>query len=122
MDDLPLCVSAGFCRTVTRDVWSTFDKSEDAGRRAQMQQMVWNCPSGRLSLIGTDGFPNEPVMEPEIAVIPGGPLWIRGGIPIYSADGSLWEPRNRATVCRCGNSENKPFCDMSHQATKFDSR
>ncbi len=63
----------------------------------------------------------EPSLEKSIAVIndPGvvddvPPLWVRGGIPIYSADGKLYEIRNRVTLCRCGKSTNKPFCDSSH--------
>ena len=43
-----------------------------------------------------------------------GPFWVRGGIPIYSAGGELYEVRNRLTICRCGKSTNKPFCDSSH--------
>ncbi|AKB11853.1 Iron-binding zinc finger CDGSH type [Methanosarcina thermophila] len=43
-----------------------------------------------------------------------GPLWVRGGIPIESADGKLYEIRNRVTLCRCGKSKNKPLCDGSH--------
>jgi len=42
------------------------------------------------------------------------PLWVRGGVPIESADGSMYESRNRVTLCRCGKSENKPYCDGSH--------
>ncbi|HUS98844.1 MAG TPA: CDGSH iron-sulfur domain-containing protein [Candidatus Thermoplasmatota archaeon] len=43
-----------------------------------------------------------------------GPIWIRGGIPIESANGSPYIKRNRITLCRCGKSKNKPFCDSSH--------
>jgi len=43
-----------------------------------------------------------------------GPLWVRGGIPIKSADGKPYEIRNRVILCRCGRSKNKPFCDGSH--------
>jgi len=43
-----------------------------------------------------------------------GPFWVRGGIPVYSADGKLYQVRNRMTLCRCGKSTNKPFCDSSH--------
>ena len=31
-----------------------------------------------------------------------------------SAEGKLYEVRNRVTLCRCGKSTNKPFCDSSH--------
>jgi hypothetical protein len=49
-----------------------------------------------------------------------GPLWIRGGIPVESASGERYETRNRVTLCRCGQSSNKPFCDGTHAATGFD--
>jgi hypothetical protein len=43
-----------------------------------------------------------------------GLLWVRGGIPVVSADGKPYTVRNRLTLCRCGKSRNKPFCDGSH--------
>ena len=48
-----------------------------------------------------------------------GPLWVRGGIPIESADGKRYERRNRVTLCRCGASTNKPFCNGSHASIEF---
>jgi CDGSH-type Zn-finger protein len=44
---------------------------------------------------------------------------VRGCIPIESADGTLWETRNRVTLCRCGKSQNMPFCDGSHIDVRF---
>jgi CDGSH-type Zn-finger protein len=43
-----------------------------------------------------------------------GPIGFRGGIPVESSDGTTSEVRNRQTLCRCGKSQNKPFCDGSH--------
>jgi len=43
-----------------------------------------------------------------------GPLWCAGGIPIEAEDGTPYEIRNRVTLCRCGKSLNKPFCDSRH--------
>ena len=48
-----------------------------------------------------------------------GPIWLRGGISLTSADGYQYEVRNRMTVCRCGASRNKPFCDGSHASIKY---
>lgn len=121
-DVLPLCIKAGFCRTRTLDAWGLFQNASEPAQREQMRDMVWNCPSGRLALYAADGFPNEPDLPQEIGVLPGGPLWVRGGIPIVGEDGQPWEPRNRATVCRCGGSRNKPFCDASHLELHFDER
>ena len=48
-----------------------------------------------------------------------GPIWVRGGITVESADGREYEVRNRVTLCRCGQSSNKPFCDGSHVECSF---
>lgn len=79
-----------------------------------------NCPSGRLIVWDKNGHSVEPDLDPSIAlvVLSGhgivGPIWVRGGIPVESADGHLYQVRNRVTLCRCGKSKNKPFCDSSH--------
>ena len=39
--------------------------------------------------------------------------------PIESADGKKYEIRNRVTLCRCGKSNNKPFCDGNHLQSRF---
>src|SRR6266581_67133 len=87
------------------------------------------CPSGRL--VVWDRATKEPFelgLEPSIGLVEdpaagvSGPLWVRGGIPIVGADGVEYERRNRATLCRCGASNNKPFCDGTHAAIGFSGR
>jgi CDGSH-type Zn-finger protein len=48
-----------------------------------------------------------------------GPIWLRGGVVLTSADGHQHEKRNNMTVCRCGASKNKPFCDGTHASVNF---
>jgi CDGSH-type Zn-finger protein len=48
-----------------------------------------------------------------------GPIWLRGGVPLISADGHQYEVRNNMTVCRYGASKNNPFCDGSHASIGF---
>ena len=67
-----------------------------------------------------DGTPIEPGFEPSIATVPDGPLWVRGGISITTQDGYTYEVRNRVTLCRCGQSKNKPFCDGTHADIGFE--
>ena len=82
--------------------------------------MIDRCPSGTLAHARDRESQNdEPEFGKGIGVIKDGPLWIRGGIPVVSADGDAYEVRNRVTLCRCGNSGNKPFCDGSHWETGF---
>ncbi len=119
-DDLSLCAKHGFCRNVRTGVWEMLEEADDPDVRNEMTAMVHRCPSGRLVLaIAPEGRPIEPELEPSIGVEPNGSLWIRGGIPVVSEDGSPYEVRNRQTLCRCGGSSNKPFCDGTHRSNGF---
>ncbi len=121
-DDGALCISAGFCGTRTTDVWKLLQETADPERYALMRDMTWRCPSGRIVLLDGGGNEVEPELRAEIAILPGGPLWLRGGIEVIGADGVPWETRNRVALCRCGESGNKPFCDGTHSSLHFDER
>ncbi len=119
-DDRSLCARASFCVNGPVDVWELAEHISDPKRRALLLGMVSRCPSGRLVYETLpDRRPLEEELRPEIAVVEDGPLWIRGGIPIEGADGFEYEVRNRVTLCRCGQSGNKPFCDGSHVRVGF---
>lgn len=118
-DDGILCAGTGFCGTRLTKVWKMIQFSDDPEVRARLLHMVENCPSGRLVAWSEDGQALEPEFRPSIAVVPDGPLWVRGGIPIEAPDGFVYEVRNRVTLCRCGHSRIKPFCDGSHEQAKF---
>ncbi|MGH8305769.1 MAG: CDGSH iron-sulfur domain-containing protein, partial [Steroidobacteraceae bacterium] len=121
-DAQSLCASARFCDP-NGTVWSQVERSDDASVRAMFVRQVNNCPSGRLvAWEKSTGKPLEHALPVSIGVIEdpaeqvSGPLWLRGAIPVTSADGFAYEVRNRVTLCRCGASKNKPFCDGSHAA------
>lgn len=63
---------------------------------------------------------DEPVT---IIVSPNGPLRISGNIVIKDGQGKDFGLAGRTTIslCRCGQSQNKPFCDGSHARTGFQS-
>ena len=91
--------------------------------RKLVEHEAGHCPSGRLIVWDrATGEAIEPKFEPSIGLIEDtakqvmGPIWVRGGISVVSADGEAYEVRNRMTLCRCGRSSNKPFCDGSHAA------
>ncbi|HET9905669.1 MAG TPA: CDGSH iron-sulfur domain-containing protein, partial [Anaerolineales bacterium] len=48
-----------------------------------------------------------------------GPLYVRGHMRIMGSGGSLIREDTRVALCRCGHSENKPFCDGSHRKVGF---
>jgi CDGSH-type Zn-finger protein len=122
-DDQTLCARATFCDARSTDAWALAEQTEDPEKRAMLIRMVQRCPSGRLAYhLPPDPSFVEEDLSPEIAVVDDGPLWVRGRIPVEAADGFEYEVRNRVTLCRCGNSKNKPFCDGSHVRTKFTDR
>jgi CDGSH-type Zn-finger protein len=114
-----LCIGARFCHRAG-GIWDLVTESEKTGDRETAIQIAADCPSGRLIVWDKKGKAVEPLYVPSIGLIEDrqlnvkGPIWVRGGIPIESADGTVYEIRNQVTLCGCGRSENKPFCDGSH--------
>lgn len=127
-DDVDLCSLSRFCNTAFGKVWDaikTMPESEE--KRQAIIEGARLCPSGRLLavdlLTGQDCEPNYEDIEisstQDLEKEVSGPLVIRGKVPIYSAEGQGYEVRNRVTLCRCGKSRNKPFCDASHIPEAF---
>lgn len=124
-DARELCAEARFC---DRDggLWNNIRNAADPEVRELCEEQAAACPSGRYVVCDEDGeTAHEPFFEPSIALIEdpslgvSGPLWVRGGIAVVGADGRTYEVRNRVTLCRCGSSGNKPFCDGKHIEAKF---
>ncbi len=123
--DYSLCVHSGFCGNHITTIEKMVAHTDDAQVRAQVIAMIENCPSGGLTFsIEKSGADIEPDLPQEVSVTTeitsdgpiAGPLWVTGNIPIERADGQPLETRNRVTLCRCGLSKNKPFCDGTHRA------
>ena len=118
--DLATCEHAGFCGDRFTNWRRMARKADDPAVRERLMQMVRLCPSGALEIQPeADGEPLEPALPVSIGVVRDGPLWVRGRIAVTSADGETYEVRNRVTLCRCGHSRTKPFCDGSHKHVGF---
>jgi len=124
-DNHDLCNHAGFCDRAG-GISNLVLHSDDSQARKTAIEIAGNCNSGRLVVWDKETRkPIEPDFQPSIAVTEepekgvSGPLWVRGAIPIESADGYTYEARSRVTLCRCGKSSNKPFCDGTHIMTGF---
>jgi CDGSH-type Zn-finger protein len=119
-DKQSLCASAGFCERAG-GIWELTKRSDNSQARKTAIEEACDCPSGRLVVWDNGGNAIEPKLEPSLAIVEGpaqdehGPIWVRGNIEVEGADGTAYEPRNRVTLCRCGKSGNKPFCDGSHR-------
>ncbi len=115
-----LCAFARFCDVHGR-IWNLINQTDTAEGRKWVEHEAGHCPAGRLVAIDRKtGHELEPKFQPSIGLVEdtekkvSGPLWVRGGIQVVAADGHKYEIRNRVTLCRCGRSANKPFCDGAH--------
>jgi CDGSH-type Zn-finger protein len=116
------CAFARFCHREDGEVWTLTEESGDPRLREEAIQASTDCPAGRL--VHHDKLDDyreiEPELEPAISILQdpdrevSAPLYVKGGIPLVSAEGFTYERRNRYALCRCGESRNKPFCDASH--------
>ncbi len=120
-----LCAFARFCDP-NGQVWEQVEQTDDPQVAKNFLRQVNACPSGRLvAWDRATGEALEAALPVSIGVVQdpaqdvSGPLWLRGRIPVIAADGFAYEVRNRVTLCRCGASKNKPFCDGSHASVKF---
>jgi CDGSH-type Zn-finger protein len=121
LDDIEeLCASARFCHRAG-GIWNLVPKSGDLEKKRIAIEETRDCPSGRLVVLDKKtrkkvepNFAKSIVLIEDPAMGVSGPIWVRGGVPVESADGKPYRVRNRVTLCRCGKSKNKPFCDSSH--------
>lgn len=124
-DNEKYCAFARFCDNGQR-IWNEVQMAGSDHEKLTVW-MAHHCPSGRLIAWNLDR--QAPIETPQPAAIslledPGegcsGPIALSGGIRVESASGRSYEVRNRQTLCRCGQSSNKPFCDGTHASMKFD--
>ena len=119
------CAFARFCHRDDGDAWELCEDSSTAHRHDEAVIAANECPAGRLTAVEKDGTVHEPHYEPGIEILQdpeenvSAGIFVKGGIPIESADGSIYETRNRVVLCRCGMSKNKPFCDSAHVSEEF---
>lgn len=118
-----LCIHSAICVKGLGDVFKPKEKPwikiEAAGTEALVNQ-VKACPSGALSYyMNGEETKEAEVMETKIEVRENGPLLVYGTLHVTHKDGSQ-ETKNKTTAfCRCGESNNKPYCDGTHVKNEF---
>lgn len=118
------CAFARFCHREDGDLW-TLAESSNPEHVEDVIKGTRECPAGRLEVKDKEGNTIEEEFEVAIEVLQdpekgvSGPLYVKGNIEIQSSNGDTYEKRNRVTLCRCGESRNKPFCDAMHVSTGY---
>lgn len=124
MDD-NRCAYARFCHRNEGNAWDLTEYSDDPHLREEAIIAASECPSGRLVAYTISQTPIELEYEPSIELLQdpslgvSGPLFVKGYIQIESSDEFQYEKRNRVTLCRCGQSQNSPFCDAAHVSVRY---
>ena len=118
-----LCVHAAECLRGLPQVFDLDSRpwiSPDAATADDVAKVVERCPSGALQYERLDGGTQEqPPDQPVVFPIPNGPLAVHGDVPVINAEGQRLSEGFRHTLCRCGGSSNKPFCDNTHRRIGF---
>ena len=114
------CIHSRFCVTWGPKVFLANVQGPwiqpDAAQVDALVEIAHACPSGAIRYLRKDGKPNEAAPQVNmITVREAGPYAVRANLQLNGGSGSY-----RATLCRCGASKNKPFCDGSHHEAGFD--
>ena len=115
--DMSRCIHARNCFLKLPEV---FDPSRrpwvdpDAAPAEEIAAMIRTCPSGALTFKYSSGAEEVPPKLNRVAVLENGPLAVQGDLEIGG------EKKTRATLCRCGQTKNPPYCDYSHVEAAFE--
>jgi CDGSH-type Zn-finger protein len=121
-DNRAICAHAGFC---TDELASVFRHRETpwiepgGADIEKIVSVIKKCPSGALSY-AIDGVEAEPPRRaPLVTVTDNGPYAVTGGVELMSVKFGDGASTEHYTLCRCGASKNKPFCDGTHWEVGF---
>jgi CDGSH-type Zn-finger protein/truncated hemoglobin YjbI len=131
LDNRGICQHSGFCTDRLNTVFHSGAEpfvSPSGGRLDEIVGAVRACPSGALSFAIGGREAREQVDQtdrPErVEVSKDGPYRVTGGVPLVDGDGSPVQRADGAStehyaLCRCGQSQNKPFCSGMHWYVNF---
>jgi CDGSH-type Zn-finger protein/uncharacterized Fe-S cluster protein YjdI len=113
------CIHSRFCVTWAPQVFLANVQGPwiqpDAMEVERLVEIAHVCPSGAIRYRRKDGKPDEPAPLVNLVTIrENGPYAVRADMQLNDQHGV-----HRATLCRGGASKNKPFCDGSHNDTRF---
>jgi CDGSH-type Zn-finger protein len=116
-DNRGICAHAGRC---TDNLASVFKLKQepwidpDGATADEIIATIKKCPSGALSYSIEGKEHRDQDREPMVTVTKNGPYALTGGVEVLGQERSEGASTEHCTLCRCGGSKNKPFCDGTH--------
>ncbi len=121
-DNRGICSHAGFCTDGCPAVWRGGVEpwiDPDGADAEQIRQTIDKCPSGALSYEVDGQVRPDPDRPPAIRISKDGPYHVQGGVELKGETRGEGASVEHYTLCRCGGSKNKPFCDGTHWYIDF---
>jgi len=117
------CIHSAICVKGLPQVFQPKDKpwvKIDASETETIVNQVKQCPSGALRFyMNSEADKTSEHIETKVEVLENGPLLVYGTLELTYNNGKK-ETKNKTTAfCRCGLSDNKPFCDGTHTKENF---
>ena len=122
-DNRGICAHAGRCTDGLPSVFRLKEEpwiDPDATSADEIIATIQKCPSGALSYSVDDVEHRDRDGKPTIFVAPNGPYVVSGGPDLSDTIRLEGTSQEHFTMCRCGGSKNKPFCDGTHWHIKFE--
>jgi len=121
-DNRGVCSHKGACTTNLPKVFIMGTEpwiNPDGADPKEVARVIRMCPSGALSYEWNGTKYSDWEEEQTLTLSKNGPLEVKGGVEFYDEEGSLPATKDHTTLCRCGGSKNKPFCDGTHWYNGF---
>jgi uncharacterized Fe-S cluster protein YjdI len=113
--DKEICIHAAECVRSLPEVFDVDRKPwilPDGGSAEAVRDVVARCPSGALEVVEKSAEAAADAVK--IQAMDGGPFVVSGAVRVVAQDGTLIKEGPKMALCRCGKSDNSPFCDGSH--------
>ncbi len=121
--ELKRCIHAAECGHRLQVVFDVAKRpwvQQDNATADEVQDTIEHCPSGALKFIRHDGGEQEQVPAENVIVITeSGEYRVHADAALVTMNDEEIAEEYRMTLCRCGESANKPFCDNTHRKARF---
>ena len=116
------CIHSEICWRTLPEVYKPKEKpwiQPENASITELKAQIEKCPSGALTYAIKGETKMEEVKMTECTIVENGPLLISGNLQVILADGTVETKKRSTAFCRCGASENKPYCDGTHNNINF---